>query len=136
MFWKAIQYDQLTFSDRRLAMSVRVLVVEDEAIVAIDIADQLTEAGFLVVGPAPSVVKALKLIEGVGCDVAVLDVNLRDETSEPVARELRLRRTPFVFLSAVSRDYLPIGFNDEVLLSKPAQPTILIAALQRAVQDP
>jgi DNA-binding response OmpR family regulator len=111
-------------------------VVEDEAIVAIDIADQLTEAGFLVVGPAPSVVKALKLIEGVGCDVAVLDVNLRDETSEPVARELRLRRTPFVFLSAVSRDYLPIGFNDEVLLSKPAQPTILIAALQRAVQDP
>ena len=58
-------------------MSVRVLVVEDEAIVAIDIADQLTEAGFLVVGPAPSVAKALKLIEDVGCDVAVLDVNLQ-----------------------------------------------------------
>ena len=46
-------------------MSVRVLVVEDEAILAIDIADQLTEAGFLVVGPAPSVAKALKLIEDV-----------------------------------------------------------------------
>ena len=47
-------------------MSARVLVVEDEAIVAIDIADQLTEAGFLVVGPAPSVAKALKLIVGGG----------------------------------------------------------------------
>jgi hypothetical protein len=47
-------------------MSVRVLVVEDEAIVAIDIAEQLTEAGFLVGGPAPSVAKALKLIVEVG----------------------------------------------------------------------
>ena len=71
-------------------------MVEDEAIVAIDIADQLTEAGFQVVGPAPSVAKALKLIEDVGCDVAVLDVNLSDETAEPVARELRSRRTPFL----------------------------------------
>jgi DNA-binding response OmpR family regulator len=114
-------------------MSVRVLVVEDEAIVAIDIADQLTEAGFVVVGPAPSVAKALKLIEEVGCDVAVLDVNLRDETAEAVARELRSRRTPFLFLSAVSRDHLPSGFNDEVLLPKPARPAVLVAALQNSI---
>jgi DNA-binding response OmpR family regulator len=111
-------------------MSVRVLVVEDEAIVAIDIADQLTDAGFLVIGPAPSVAKALKLIEDVGCDVAVLDVNLRDETAEPVARELRSRRTPFLFLSAVSRDHLPSGFGDELLLPKPARPAVLVAAIR------
>lgn len=114
-------------------MTMRVLVVEDEAIVAIDIADQLTEAGFLVVGPAPSVAKALKLIKDVGCDIAVLDVNLRDETAEPVARELRSRRTPFLFLSAVSRDRLPAGFNGEVLLSKPAPRAVLVAALQSAI---
>jgi DNA-binding response OmpR family regulator len=109
-------------------MSARVLLVEDEAIVAIDIADQLTEAGFLVVGPAPSVARALKLIEDEGCDVAVLDVNLRNETAEPVARELRSRRTPFLFLSAVSRDHLPPGFKDEVLLPKPARREVLVAA--------
>jgi DNA-binding response OmpR family regulator len=114
-------------------MSVRVLVVEDEAIIAIDIAEQLTEAGFLVVGPAPSVAKALKLIADVGCDVALLDINLRDETAEPVARELRSRRTPFLFLSAVSRDHLPPGFNDEVLLPKPARPAVLVAALQSSI---
>jgi DNA-binding response OmpR family regulator len=114
-------------------MSVRVLVVEDEAIVAIDIADQLTEAGFMVIGPAPSVAKALKLIEDVGCDVAVLDVNLRNETAAPVARELRSRRTPFLFLSAVSRDHLPSGFSDEVLLPKPARSEILVAALQSSI---
>jgi DNA-binding response OmpR family regulator len=116
-------------------MTVRVLLVEDEAIVAIDIADQLTEAGFLVVGPAPSVSKALKLIEDVGCDVAVLDVNLRDETAEPVARELRSRRTPFVFLSAVSREHLPPGFSDEVLLPKPARRAVLVAALQSSIAE-
>ena len=114
-------------------MTLRVLVVEDEAIVAIDLADQLTEAGFLVVGPAPSVAKALKLIVEVGCDVAVLDVNLRDETAEPIARELRSRRTPFLFLSAVSRDRLPSGFDDEVLLPKPADRAALVAALQGSI---
>jgi DNA-binding response OmpR family regulator len=114
-------------------MSVRVLVVEDEAILAIDIAEQLTQAGFLVIGPAPSVAKALKLIMEVGCDVAVLDVNLRDETAEPIARELRSRRTPFLFLSAVSRDHLPSGFNDEMLLPKPARPAVLFAALQSSI---
>jgi DNA-binding response OmpR family regulator len=116
-------------------MSVRVLVVEDEAIVAIDIADQLVEAGFLVVGPAPSVAKALKLIAEVGCDVAVLDVNLRDETAEPVARELRSRRTPFVFMSAVARSHLPPDFTDEVLLPKPARSAVLVAALQTSIAD-
>jgi DNA-binding response OmpR family regulator len=116
-------------------MIMRVLVVEDEAIVALAIADQLTEAGFRVVGPAPSVAKALKLIKEVGCDVAVLDVNLRDETAEPVARELRLRHTPFLFLSAVSRDHLPSGFNGEVLLAKPARPAVLVAALQSSIAE-
>jgi DNA-binding response OmpR family regulator len=116
-------------------MSVRVLLVEDEAIVAIDIAEQLTEAGFNVVGPAPSVAKALKLIEEVGCDVAVLDVNLRDETAEPIARVLRSRRTPFLFLSAVSRDQLPSGFNGELVFTKPAQPAILVAALQNSIAE-
>ncbi len=116
-------------------MSVRVLLVEDEAIVAIDIAQQLTEAGFNVVGPAPSVAKALKLIEEVGCDVAVLDVNLRDETAEPIARVLRSRRTPFLFLSAISKDQLPSGLKGEVLLAKPAQPAVLVAALNSSIAD-
>jgi DNA-binding response OmpR family regulator len=114
-------------------MSVRVLVVEDEAILAIDIADQLTQAGFEVIGPVPSVSKALKLIAGAGCDIAVLDVNLRNETAEPVARELRSRSTPFLFLSAVSRDHLPPEFDNEILLPKPAQSAVLVVALQRSL---
>jgi DNA-binding response OmpR family regulator len=115
-------------------MSARVLIVEDEAILALDLAEQLSVAGFQVVGPAPSVTKALKLIADVGCDLAVLDVNLRQETAEPVARELRSRGTPFLFLSAISREQLPPGFDGEVLLAKPASAAVLIAALQKSLK--
>ena len=58
-------------------MTIRVLVVEDEALIAIDIAQNLTDAGFEVVGPATSVARALRLIGEEGCDVGVLDFNLR-----------------------------------------------------------
>jgi DNA-binding response OmpR family regulator len=115
-------------------MTIRVMVVEDEAILAIDIAEQLTEAGFVVVGPATSVAKALKLVGEVGCDVAVLDVNLRNETAEPIAHALRSRGTPFVFLSAVSKEHLPPGFGGEVLLPKPARTAVLVAALRESIE--
>jgi DNA-binding NarL/FixJ family response regulator len=112
-------------------MSVRVLVVEDEAIVAIHIESELATAGFEVVGPAPSVSKALKLITDVGCDIAVLDVNLRNETSERVASALRSRHIPFLFLTAVSREQLPSEFGDAILLPKPARAALLVVAIRQ-----
>ena len=72
-------------------MTTRVLVVEDDGLLALDIANQLTDAGLEVVGPATSVAKALELLE-TGCDVALLDVNLGKETAEPVAYKLRSTR--------------------------------------------
>lgn len=116
--------------------TVRVLVVEDEALIAIDIAQRLTEAGFEVVGPAPSVAKALALIAKEGCDVAVLDFNLRSETAEPIAHELRARGTPFILLSGISKERLPASIGDAVLLAKPAHSAILVAALHQSVGQP
>src|SRR5205809_525198 len=100
-------------------MSTRVLLVEDEILVALDIAQQITDAGFEVVGPSTSVAKALKLIVERGCDVAVLDVNLGHETAEPVAQRLRARGTPFVVLTGYSSAQLPSGFEGALVLSKP-----------------
>jgi DNA-binding response OmpR family regulator len=114
-------------------MKSRVLLVEDEAIIAIDIADQLEGAGFEVLGPAASVSKALALIEEEGCDVAVLDFNLRDETAEKVARELHAKGTPFLFLTGVSRDRLPEWCNDVMLLPKPVRISALSETLQQLV---
>lgn len=112
-------------------MSTRVLVVEDEAIIAIDLEGQLSEAGFDVVGPASSVAQALRLIEGEGCDVAVLDFNLRDETAEPIAQELQKRNVPFIFLSGVSRERLPRWCDSATLLPKPLRLDALVAAIRQ-----
>jgi DNA-binding response OmpR family regulator len=114
-------------------MNLRVLVVEDEAILAIDIAEHLSDAGFEVVGPATSVVNALRLIEEVGCDAAVLDFNLRDETAEPIACELLARGKPFMFLSGVSRERLPTWTEGTMLVPKPTRPAALVAALHRCM---
>ena len=116
-------------------MITRVLVVEDDALLALDIARQLVDAGLEVVGPATSVTKALGLIGKIGCDVAVLDVNLGKETAEPVARELRLRGTPFVVLSGYSSEQHPPGFHGAPVLSKPARPGVLVATLLSCVGD-
>lgn len=90
-------------------MNIRVLV-EDEALLAIDIAGHLTDAGFSVIGPAASGTKALALIKENGCDIAVLDVNLRDETSEPIA-ELRTNGTLLSFCRGFRVNSRQIGSN-------------------------
>src|SRR6185295_3946750 len=114
-------------------MTKRVLVVEDDALLGLDLTEQLTDAGLEVVGPAVSVAKALKLIGQTGCDAAVLDVNLGRETAEPVALELRARGTPFVVLSGYSSDQHPLGFHGAPMLSKPARPEELIALLRKCM---
>lgn len=113
----------------------RVLVVEDDALIALDISRQLENAGFRVVGPAVSVTKALRLMQDHGCDVAVLDVNLgRNETSVPIARELRARSTPFIVLSGYMREQHPAELQGAPVLSKPASPSELVAVLLSCVE--
>jgi len=111
-------------------VSKRVLVIEDEALIALDIARELTDAGFEVVGMATSVAKALRLVGEVGCDVAVLDINLGAETSEPIAQELRARGIPFVLLSGASTPALSSAFKGAPQLSKPVRLAALLAELR------
>jgi DNA-binding response OmpR family regulator len=114
-------------------MNTRVLVVEDEFFIALDIGQQLADAGFEVVGPAPSVAKALTLVAEPGCDVAVLDINLGGETSEPVARKLRETGKPFVVLSGYATDRAQAWFGDSAVLLKPLRMDDLLAALRGCV---
>jgi CheY-like chemotaxis protein len=108
----------------------RALVLEDEAVVAIEIAQVLTNAGFEVVGPARTASQALKLVDEKGCDVAVLDVNLGNETSEKVALRLTERATPFITLSGYSKEQHPLLFNGARSLAKPLRPELLISELE------
>ncbi|RAZ83140.1 hypothetical protein DPM33_32630 [Mesorhizobium hawassense] len=111
---------------------LRVLVVEDTFLVALDLSDELTEAGCDVVGPASSVGQALEEIDGVDLDGAVLDVNLNGERSFPLAEHLAARDVPFVFLTGYdSATVFPDQFQDTPRLSKPVDTRGLIEAVAR-----
>ncbi len=74
----------------------KVLVVEDEAIIAGMIEDMLIELGAIVVGPAGTLEKAAELAKREAIDAAMLDVNIRSERIDPVVQTLRGRGVPFV----------------------------------------
>ena len=112
-------------------MQARVLIVEDDPVLAYDLADFLTCEGFQIIGPAASVVAAIGLINDIGCDVAILDVNLGRGTAAPVAAHLRSRSLPFLTLSGYSRDQHPPEFAGSVTMTKPYQERKLIISLRK-----
>lgn len=82
------------------ASAFRVLVVEDELLIAMELQAVLAGAGFLVVGPASTVSDALDSLKEEPPHAAVLDVNLRGEKVTPVAEALLLLQVPYVLASA------------------------------------
>jgi CheY-like chemotaxis protein len=109
----------------------KALIVDDEALVALSLEEMLREAGFEIAGSVGSLEKALATLEACPCDVAVLDVNLRGRSTEPVAAALRRRGTPFVVVSGYGRAQLSGQFGDAPLLSKPFQSDDLIRAIRQ-----
>jgi DNA-binding response OmpR family regulator len=92
-------------------------------------------AGFKIIGPTSSVSHALALMEGDGCDAAVLDVNLGQETSEPIARGLMSDGKPFVVVSGYARAQLPQIFRAASLIGKPLSSSALEAEVKRLVTN-
>jgi DNA-binding response OmpR family regulator len=81
----------------------RILVVEDEFVIAATVTDILEELGHTVVGPVASVKKGLAKIATEEIDVALLDVGLGNEDSFPIALELRQRKIPYAFATGYSQ---------------------------------
>jgi len=106
----------------------RILVIEDEPLVSMDIEACLSEAGSAVVGPAASVARARQLIESETFDAALVDANLGGETVEELAEALAQRNIPFLFLTGYGRDSLPEGFRDFGIIGKPYTREQLLAA--------
>jgi two-component system, response regulator PdtaR len=117
--------------------AARVLVVEDEFFIALDLSDRLQEAGFLVAGPAAAVEEAMRLLDEAPCDVAVLDIHLGPrETSEPVAIELKARGIPFLTVTGFTHEQRPIAYGRAPLLLKPVRGDELLATLKLCLDDP
>lgn len=107
----------------------KVLIVEDEVIVAFNMECEVEDAGGAVAGPAYSVGEARLLVDGV--DVAILDININGEQIWAIADVLRATGVPFVFASANCQDpnAIPQAYVDVPCFDKPVSMTRLIATL-------
>jgi CheY-like chemotaxis protein len=99
----------------------RVLVVEDEALVAMLLEDMLTDAGYTVSATVSAIPQALEFVVDAATDfdVAILDVNLRGKPIFPVAEALAEAGKPFVFATGYGAGSLPEAWRDRPTLQKP-----------------
>ena len=100
---------------------LRVLLVEDENLVALLLEDMLAELGHTVVGPVARLDKALEAAQREAFDVAILDGNINGEESYPIAEALAARGIPFVFSTGYGKKSLRAPYSDRPALQKPFQ---------------
>lgn len=113
----------------------RVLVAEDEFVIALEVGEALRRAGFEVVGPAATAGEAERLAAEEPLDAAVLDLELRDGTAVAAADALAGRGIPFVFLSGYGAEVLPGHLRGRAVLDKPFAVERLPAALAEATRQ-
>ena len=119
---------------KRQVEGLAVFVVEDEALVLLNLEDMLEELGCKVVGPMMRIDRAEEFIEsGFAADVAILDVNVAGEMIFPFARKLAERDIPIVFATGYGRAGLPDDFHHHPILQKPYTSEDVVQGLLRAV---
>jgi DNA-binding response OmpR family regulator len=105
----------------------RILIVEDELLVAMDLEATLTENGWRVIGPVSDVPRAIAMIDAETPDAVCLDMNLSGNSSAPIAQHLQARRIPFVVVSGYSeRNVSDPAFDGAPLVQKPFMSEVLI----------
>ena len=114
----------------------RILVVEDEMLVLMNIEMALEDLGCSAISAAASVTEALALVDEQRFDAALVDVNLGGEKSYPVADELTRRGIPFAFSTGYGDHGDRADFNNRPVLRKPYLLADLIAAFEKMVPEP
>jgi CheY-like chemotaxis protein len=115
-------------SNRELA-DLKVLIVEDEAIIAMGVADQLKKAGATVVEPCSTVGQAIAALEESEIDVAIVDYVLADDTSGSLQAALEEKGVPFLVVTGYPRVLVRRSERQRVL-SKPVPPEVLASTLR------
>jgi DNA-binding NtrC family response regulator len=114
----------------------KILVVEDEPLVALLVVDILQEAGCTVVGPAYDVSTALRLFEHDSPDGAVLDINLgRDQTSAPIADVLERAGIPFIYATGYGAAALRVKDRHKPRVDKPFDKQNLLRTLRACFSE-
>lgn len=96
----------------------RVLVVEDEWLIARDHVSILTDAGHIAVGPVATVAKAIALLDAERVDIALLDFQLGSQTSTPIAQHLAQHGIPFIVVTGHSSADLSAEFATGLIVAK------------------
>jgi len=114
----------------------RVLIVEDDNILAMTIAEELAAERAKVIGPAPTVTDALEVIARIDLDGAIVDLNLRGKAAFPVADALADRHIPFVFATGyLVAGHIPARHADVRRFEKPTAPSVICRALEEAMDE-
>lgn len=110
----------------------RALLVEDSELILVGLQMLLEHYHIDVVGPALTVEQALALVRQGGFDIAILDINLYNEPSYPVADLLIERGIPVIFTTGYMTDTLPPRFAGMPCIQKPYESDALIALVEQA----
>lgn len=115
---------------------MRILIIEDEPMIALDLQDLLEDGGFHVVGVAGKLEKAMEMIGNTTFDVAIIDANLGGVSSSPAAAALVERHLPFIVLSGYSLKQQETEFPNGLFIQKPCRPAQLFDALKTLRMQP
>ncbi|WP_417309529.1 HWE histidine kinase domain-containing protein [Devosia sp.] len=119
-----------------LPPQTRILLLEDQMLIALDAESMLNDQGFLAVTTCSSVEEALEALSVNALQIAILDINLGVDTSIPVAEALRERKVPFVFATGYGEgDVLPSHLTDVPVVKKPYAIGELVGALRQVWGD-
>ncbi len=125
----------MTTDPRSVLSGRRILVVEDERLIALDLQFMLEDWGCAVIGPAGTAEAGLRLARDEAPDAALLDVNLPGGTSEPIAAALRAEGRPYLVLTAYRRSDLSGALLDAPILGKPVDERKLRDRLSSLFQE-
>lgn len=107
----------------------RILVVDDEPLIALMLQDWLADLGHLTVGPVGSVKEALRLAASETLHAAILDVTLSDGDCYEVAEALRQRAVPIIFATGLDAGSIDARFHPALTLLKPFDLDMLVRVL-------
>jgi DNA-binding response OmpR family regulator len=114
----------------------RILIVEDEPMLAYALEQSLIDAGFEIAGVAGRLAQALTIIQGGDCDAAIIDANLANVSAGPVALALGARAIPFIVVSGYSQEQQRGAFQGARFIQKPCRPDDLLQAIRELFVAP
>jgi DNA-binding response OmpR family regulator len=123
--------NDLSRDDTARLRGKRVLLIEDEYLIADDLNRALSHSGVVVIGPIGTLEAGLRAASSELIDIAILDINLRGEWSYPIVDELLARNIPVVLATGYDEEAVQPGFSQLPRVQKPYKPNEVLALLHR-----